>query len=388
MSRFLFVVPPLTGHVNPAVGIAGELARRGHDVAFAAHANIVGPLLPPDLPLLALPVEITDAEREEIEERARRLRGPASLKFLWQEFLIPLGSSMVAGVEDVVDEFRPDVLIVDQQAIGGAVVARRRGLPWATLATTSAEFDDPYDVLAGIGEWVRDVLADFARSQGLPPGPSDLRFSDHLTLVTSVEELLKTHPHPEHHAFIGAATGWRRPAPDFPWEWIDGSRRLLLVSLGTVTREIGGRFLGAVATAVGPLADRLQAVCVAPPGLVPDPPGNVLVTPYVPQLELLDRAAAVVSHSGNNTVCESLARGVPMVVAPVRDDQPIIAEQVVRSGAGVRVRFGRVSPAGLTDAITAVLDTDSYRTAAARMRDAFERAGGAPAAANHLEKLA
>jgi UDP:flavonoid glycosyltransferase YjiC (YdhE family) len=33
MSRFLFVVPPLTGHVNPARSVADQLRADGHQVA-------------------------------------------------------------------------------------------------------------------------------------------------------------------------------------------------------------------------------------------------------------------------------------------------------------------------------------------------------------------
>lgn len=36
MSGFLFVVPPLVGHINPTVGVAAELAARGHRVAWAS----------------------------------------------------------------------------------------------------------------------------------------------------------------------------------------------------------------------------------------------------------------------------------------------------------------------------------------------------------------
>ncbi|MDV9201520.1 glycosyltransferase, partial [Streptomyces sp. Wh19] len=34
MSRFLFVVPPLVGHINPTVGVAAELVASGHAVAW------------------------------------------------------------------------------------------------------------------------------------------------------------------------------------------------------------------------------------------------------------------------------------------------------------------------------------------------------------------
>ena len=48
MSRFLIVVPPLAGHVNPTVAVGRELQRRGHEVAWAGHPELVAPLLPAD----------------------------------------------------------------------------------------------------------------------------------------------------------------------------------------------------------------------------------------------------------------------------------------------------------------------------------------------------
>lgn len=48
MSRFLFVVPPLVGHVNPAAGVAAELARRGHTVAWAGVPGLITHLAGPD----------------------------------------------------------------------------------------------------------------------------------------------------------------------------------------------------------------------------------------------------------------------------------------------------------------------------------------------------
>lgn len=43
-------------------------------------------------------------------------------------------------------------------------------------------------------------------------------------------------------------------------------------------------------------------------------------------------------------MCEALWHAVPLVVAPIRDDQPVVAGQVTDAGAGVRVRFGRGGP--------------------------------------------
>jgi UDP:flavonoid glycosyltransferase YjiC (YdhE family) len=60
---------------------------------------------------------------------------------------------------------------------------------------------------------------------------------------------------------------------------------------------------------------------------------------------------------------------------------------VIQAGAGIRVRFGRVSAGELRNAITAVLDDRAYQAAAQRIQSSFIAAGGAAAAADHLEKL-
>lgn len=113
--------------------------------------------------------------------------------------------------------------------------------------------------------------------------------------------------------------------------------------MGTLNGAAAGRFFQVAADAVRDMD--VQAVLVAPPGAVPDPPSNVLVRDRVPQLKLLERMSAVVSHGGHNTVCEALARGLPLVVAAIRDDQPVIARQVAaaerlasRSGSAASAR--------------------------------------------------
>jgi MGT family glycosyltransferase len=407
VSRFLFVVPPLTGHTNPTVAVADALRERGHVVAWAGYPKVIRPLLPAGAELIPVGGDLDDDDPElaAVKASSEGLRGAEALLFLWQDFLIPLGRAMVPGVEAAVDSFRPDVLVVDQQAIAGAVVARRRGLPWATSATTSAELVDPFALLPKVGEWVVEELRQFQADVGVS-GQADLRFSEHLVLAFSTRELAgPERVFPEHYRFVGPSLGARPVGDNFPWDWLDPSRRAVLVSLGTInTATPGGRrFLGeAVAALASPaLAARVQGVVVGPsdvnangngegngngPGLEPTPT-NVLIREFVPQLELLGRVDAVVSHGGHNTVCEALAHGLPLVVAPIRDDQPIVAQQVADAGAAVRVRFGRIRAGELAGAIATVLDEPSYRQSAQRLQASFATAGGASAAADALEAL-
>lgn len=387
MSRFLFVVPPLVGHTLPTVALGRELIARHHQVAWAGHAGVVGPLLPPQARLIPVAADLGGQTLDQFRRRSRGLRGAAAFRSLWADFLIPLATSMIPSVAAAVDDFGPDVLVVDQQALAGALVARQRGLPWATSATTSAELTDQFASTPKLGTWARQLLTDFQHSVAVSD-PIDLRFSDHLVLAFTTARLVgPVCDFPGHYIFVGPSIGVRPGAPQFPWDWLDPDRQHVLVSLGTLNREVGQRFFATAMQAVAPLADRLQMIIAAPLDLTDPPPDHVLLRESVPQLDLLPHLQAVVSHAGHNTVCEALAHGVPLVVAPIRDDQPVIAGQVVNAGAGVRVHFGRVGAIELRNAITTVLDDPSFRDAATRVQEEFAAAGGAATAADHLEKL-
>ncbi|MFE2580178.1 glycosyltransferase [Streptomyces sp. NPDC059378] len=397
MSGFLFVVPPLVGHINPAVGVADRLLARGHRVAWVcADPALVGRLAGDRAPVFpcAGPVPGVGEAR-----RPPGLRGPEALRFLWEWYLLPLAEAMAPGVRAAVGAFRPDVVVADQQAFAGALVAERAGLPWATSATTSAEFADPLAGLPKVGQWLAERLADLRASVGDPAGDTDPRFSPYLVLAFSTAEFAGPSA-----AARGGPVRWVGPSVTaraerlsaFPWEWLDPGRATVLVTLGTANTDAGGRFLAVCREALRERADRVQAVVVDPAGTLGAAAGgaghsrdkDLLVLPSVPQLALLERVDAVVCHAGHNTVCEALWHGVPLVVAPIRDDQPVVAGQVVDAGAGVRVRFGRVTAARLGAAIDAVLHDPGHRAAAERIGTAFRAAGGAPAAADRLEQLA
>ncbi|MFN8017569.1 MAG: glycosyltransferase [Acidimicrobiales bacterium] len=398
MTRFLFVVPPFTGHVNPTIGVALELQRRGHQVAWAGVPGSTEALLPPGSSFLsAVPDEVAEYVAE-AGERRPDARGAAAFKFLMEEVLLPLADHMVEGVDAAVDAAfdgaGADVLVVDQQALGGAVVARRRAMPWATSATTSAELVDPLAGLPKVAEAMHDLRVDLQVRHGIDPrvaAEGDLRLSPQLVLAYTVEDLtgpLAGTPAGEVPvAFVGPCAVGRPEPGDFPWERLSTTGPNVLVSLGTLNAEVGERFWLAARDAFAARPE-WTGVFVAPDHLVPDPPANVVVQARVPQLELLPHLAAVVSHAGHNTVCETLAAGLPLVVAPIRDDQPVVADQVVTAGAAVRVRFARVKAAELEAAIDQVLGDEALRAAARRIQASFAAAGGPSAAADTLEALA
>jgi MGT family glycosyltransferase len=230
-----------------------------------------------------------------------------------------------------------------------------------------------------------DVASDIAGEAG-SDGTFDLLFSPHLVIAFTTSAVTGEQSFPDHFALVGPAM-LDRPGT-FAWDLLDPARRKVLISVGTLATALAADFYQRAAAAVAPLSAAVQAIIVGPPELVPDPPGNVLVVPSVPMLALLPRLDAVICHGGMNTVSEALAHGLPLVIAPIRHDQPVVAAQVTRAGAGIRVPFSRVRPAQLREALVTILDDPSYRHSAERIRESFAAAGGASAAAARLESLA
>jgi zeaxanthin glucosyltransferase len=379
MSRFLFVVPPLAGHVYPAGAVARSLAERGHQVAWAGSPARLLPLLGPDTTVFPTGMR---------PHRGRSDTGMAALRSLWEGFVVPYARFTFPATEKAVVAFQPDVVVADQHALAGPLAALRRDLPWATLCTSSIELARPWRRLPKVEGWITGQLARLCAEAGLDGEQPDLRFSPYLVIAFTTSALTGEPPPGEQVALVGPALADRPDLAQGCQLSLDPGRRHLLVTVGTLAEDIAGDFYGRVLGALAPLADQLQCVLVAPAGTITGPPEHILPVPRVPLLRLLPELDAVLCHGGMNTVCEALSFGVPLIVAPIRHDQPINAAQVAAAGAGIRVSFHRSGPAQLRQAVLDVLADPGYRAAAARVRESFAAAGGAAAAAARLERLA
>jgi UDP:flavonoid glycosyltransferase YjiC (YdhE family) len=379
VSRFLFVVVPVTARLWPAVAIGDALAAGGHEVAWCGPETDLRPLVGPG---------VTIYPTGKRSYRAFREVGVAAIRELWDGYLLPLNRFIQDPVDHAVADYQPDVLIADQYALAGALAACRQGIRWATLCTGVLEVTSP-EQDPGLHDWVHSKLTRVRESAGLTADDSaDLRFSPDLVIATTTQALNGTAPLPDHYLLIGAALGSRRTDPGFNWDWWDPGRQHLLVTAGTLSAHLVNDFLARVIAALEPMAGRVQAVLNAAADAVPDPPPHVLVAPRVPMLDLMARLDAVICQSGQSTVNEALAHGVPLVVAPIRLGELAVAEQVTRAGAGIAVSFAEATAAQLTAAMTAVLDEPGYRAHARKIGAEYSAAGGTDAAAARLAALA
>ncbi|SMB25374.1 conserved protein of unknown function [Sterolibacterium denitrificans] len=383
MARILITVPPLTGHVNPALSVAVELERRGHEVHWAVHDTLAGNLLPEAMPVFTLPIAADFMAS--LQEKSQKVRGLASVQFLYEDFCLPLARASLAPLEQIVRDFRPDLMLCDHQMLAGALVARQMGVPWLSLATTSASILKLSHVDV-VERWLMDQLRELQVAYGVREIVERPDFSPYGVIVFSSPELIGSQHecYAANYHFVGPAFSHRPQTVDFPWSRLDPGQQKILVSLGTVSRDRGLRFFEVLIEALAGLP--LQVVMVGPEVLREKAPDNFIIQPRVPQLALLPQMTAVVCHAGHNTVCESLSFGLPLIVAPIRDDQPVIAQQVIDAGAGLYMRYGKVSVTVARETVQRLLAEPQFRVNAQRLADSFKRLGGASQAADIVQE--
>lgn len=390
MAKFAFIVPPLTGHINPTLSLGSELLGRGHEVGWISLDPALQDKLPAGGQLLLIRYDRSDAEKQESEAyldliTKKTVYGIDSIKFLYEEVLIPLNRYMYDGIKQQLFAFAPDVVITDHQMFSGAVAAKQLQLPYATSVTAPAAIK-VMDELPKVHEWEQNQIIALQQELGWP-GNTSLDCSDELTLVFTSKLFFGEMELAPHFRFAGPVIQDRKTAADFDWQRfhaMPGPK--VLVSIGTTfDHEHKQNFFAKVLEAFGDMD--MTVVVVSDPALFENIPANFIIQQRVPQLELLPHLQAVVCHGGHNTVCETLSHGLPMVVIPIAYDQSHVAGRVVRTGAGLRLNFNRFKARHLKEALLEVLQQDSFKDAAGLIRSSFAGTGGVQAAAGHLEHL-
>ena len=99
-------------------------------------------------------------------------------------------------------------------------------------------------------------------------------------------------------------------------------------------------------------------------------PGNVAGSSFVPQVSLMPEVDLVLNHGGNNTFCECLHFGKPMIVLPLFWDQYDNAQRAPDAGIGARLDPYRFEDDEILVAIDRLLGDVDLRT---RLENASRR---------------
>ena len=407
MARILVYAAPAAGHLFPLVPGLQELQRRGHHVhvrigeRMLETARAAGFDASPADPAIAA-IEVKDyAEGKDTDKLRKGLhdmlrRGPLER--------VDFGRAIA--------EHDPDLILVDSLAYGATVAAEASGRPWGyvlpSLLPLPGKGIPPYGLamkpMRGPLGRARDVvlskLVERLYARALLPRLNALRAEAGLRALRSpIEHLLAAdrliiltgepleYPRtdlPAKVRLVGAQL-WDPPAEHGDLTWLDEPGDPWVLVTTSTEYQADEQLARAAVEALRDepvrvlltLADAYDTAGIASEG-------NLRVERFVPHGPVLERAAAVVSHSGMGIVQKAIAAGVPIAAVPFGRDQPEVARRVIEAGAGVQLRIKHLTPERLRATVREALAMRPQAQAAgARLR----AAGGGARFADAAEEL-
>ena len=394
--------------------LARSLQMRGHEVVFFGIADTESRVQAAGVEFHLIGASDYPAGTlDRLDKQLAQLSGIAAFRFTLQR--IRNSARMVLrDAPEAVRDAKVDALLVDEAEFAGNV-AEHLGLPWISIAVLPPLLPDDrfppfwFGWPAGQGRLSRlrnriaihtllriasPIFKEVNQQRsawGLEPQTRPEDGLSPLGQITQLPEALEFEFRGETPAGLYYTGPFidpeQRPSVDFPWHRLDG-RPLIYASLGTLQNGSETIFR-TIADACAGLDSQLLISLGSgmDPARLGKLAGDPLVVRYAPQLEILKRAALVITHAGLNTVLESLSEGVPMVAVPLANDQPGVAARLKARGAGIVVPRRRLTPARLRKAVTLVLEDASYRNAARALQNDIRQLDGPGRAADLIEQL-
>ncbi|ROQ95144.1 MGT family glycosyltransferase [Streptomyces sp. 2132.2] len=379
------------GHVNPSIEVIRELVARGHRVSYAIPAPFAEKIAETGAtPVIWNSTLPTDDEPE-----------------AWGTELIdhlePFLADAVQALPQLATAFEgdePDLVLHDVTSYPARVLAHRWGVPAVSLspnlvAWTGYEEEVGEPMTAGLRATERG-RAYYARfrawldENGIEEDIDPFVGRPRRSIVLIPRAL---QPHADRvdasvHTFVGACQGdrsasqgtWERPAAA-------AGKKVLLVSLGsTFTKQPA--FYRACVEAFGDLPDWhvvLQIGKFTDEAELGALPANVEVHRWVPQLDILRRADAFVTHAGAGGSQEGLATATPMVAVPQAVDQFGNADMLQGLGVAWHLPMEQADARTLREAVLALVGDPAVAARAEAVRAWMATEGGTRQAADLIE---
>lgn len=399
MANIAFVIDHEEGHLLPTFKLATRLAGRGHRVRYLGLADAEELVRRQGLEFSTVLADVfprgstrtlrTLTRGVDPKDETGPIHGILGAGGFSDDYLI----SLIRGrdLEEAVRDLQPDLFLVNSHSVLHALILHYRfRLPVVLLTPYLRSFPK-----AGYVQEIEGALLGL-RGAGLElfslvqrADPTARRFQDITARFLAMRELILCPAELEIPRVGGEAEDEvfhveasvdlsRRDDRDFPWEQIDPGRRLLYCSVGSqshlVDRDQIARFLAAVIEAAASL-DGWQLV-LATGGTVglrelPPLPDGAIGTNWVPQLGILERAAAMITHGGLGTVKECIFHGVPMIVFPMMRDQPDNARRIVHHYLGTAGDFQTATAAEIAALVRRLDEDPAIRPSVSRLQQRF-----------------
>ncbi|WP_405081065.1 macrolide family glycosyltransferase [Paenibacillus chitinolyticus] len=390
MARVLFINAGSEGHVNPTIGVVQELISRGEEVVYFC----------------------AEAYRDRIENTGASVRTFDDQKFMeafisgGRDYLLEraIGLLLTADVviPTVLEQTRGehfDYMIHDSMFGCGRLLAGILKLPAISSCTSFAHTEETFDnfleppsiktpeeIVRRFQSLAETVSEKYGVEIRTPyeafcnPAP--------LTIVYTTREFqTDAEAFDQTYKFVGPSISSRPAQKNFDLTAIKG-KNPIYISLGTIFNQATD-FYKLCFEAFGN-TDHTIVMSVGNNTLISDLgeiPDNFIVKNYVPQTEVLQHTKLFITHGGMNSAHEGLYYGVPLVVIPQSADQPMVAGQVAKIGAGLALQMQGLTAHQLREAADQVLSLPSFKKAVAYIGESFRKSGGYRQAVDEISEF-
>lgn len=421
MPRFLIATQPITGHVLPALPLARELVRRGHEVRwycgrkFGNRIEATGARFVP----YDAAYDYDDSDYDAAFPGRDKRSGLRQIRF---DFVNVFVNQVVPQHQDIMRilrEFPADAIVADPSVGAASTINEKGGPPFAVYSVTCLGLKSRDTAPFGLGLMpsystlgrlrnrllyllasdvifrnVSKALTQQRATLGLPPSKFEGPFpSPYLYLEPTVPsfEYPRTDMPPQVH-FIGAMLPEAPADFELPSWWgevTDKKQPVVLVTQGTAATDAEQL----IAPTLKALAR--EDVLVFAAGVKPEEvarldgvSSNARVEVFVPFKPLLPHVDVYVTNGGFGGVHHALANGVPIVCGGTTEDKPEICNRVSYSGVGINLKTNKPEPEQVQKAVKRVLSEPSYRQKARRLQAELTQHDAPSEAAALLERLA
>lgn len=386
MKTIVFFSLPAYGHTNPTLPVVLALTDRGHQVIYYSFSEFKERIEDAGAIFVGCDAYLPKKSKKELDKQAGK--DFAALIEMLAETTIALEDKVVPELQ----KLQPDCIVSDSLCLWGTLFARKLNCPYI-CSTTSFAFNQETAKLmrGGFVETMRLLLGmrrirkklHMLRTKGYKvEGLVSILQNDNAT-DTIVYTAKSFQPYAEtfseRFAFVG-------PALELPekGESAIQDRPFVYISLGSVFED--HEF---IAQCIQAFRNEDIDVLLTTNSDIHhfkslNLPENIEVQKFVPQLEILQKADVFLTHSGMNSVNESLYFGVPMVVFPQHSEQRLVAEQVIKTGTGVELKKGKRSY--IRKAVQEIINNPVYKQRAEKLGRSLQEAGGAREAAIKIEE--
>jgi UDP:flavonoid glycosyltransferase YjiC (YdhE family) len=190
--------------------------------------------------------------------------------------------------------------------------------------------------------------------------------------------------------YVGSCVHLPRADGQFDWTGFDADVPFVYCSLGTYNHAYpyAKRLFEAVIEALKH-KDGLQGIIqigdIRIDGLS-DLPKRIRVVERVPQLEILQRARAFVTHGGASSVREAIYFGVPTIILPGWLDQFGNSARTVHHGLGLRAEMATITAERMSALLDEIMD-ERFLCANARMQQYFREQASCQAGVDFVESF-